>query len=81
MLQLAFLLAVMVAGNGQQEDFLRPWSANASMQGTPPGVPRAIFVTSWNPLSRKAALQHAALFETLVLCLYDLHFEAKQFRL
>jgi hypothetical protein len=81
MLPLAFFLGLMVAAIAQQEDFLRPWSANASMQSAPPVVPRAIFVTSWNPHSRKAALQHAQLFETAVLCLYDLHFEAKQFRL
>lgn len=73
-------MGVMVVGRGQQDDFLRPWIANSSMQSAP-AVPRAIFVSNWNAEGRKVALQRAHLFETAILCLYDLHFEAKQFRL
>lgn len=77
---LLLLVGVIVGLGWGQEDFLRPWIANSSLQSAPV-VPRAIFVSNWDGQGRKVALQHGHLFESAIICLYDLHFEAKQFRL
>lgn len=53
----AFLLLLVVLGVvlSQQDNFLRPWIVNSSIQSAPV-VPRAIFVSNWNAEGRKMAL-------------------------
>jgi hypothetical protein len=77
---LCLLLLLLPALLAAEDDFLRFWPANASLHPAPV-VPRTLFVTSWNAQGRRAAIHHASKFESVVLCLYDLRFEEKQFRL
>jgi hypothetical protein len=74
------LLAIVVLVGGEDDSFLKFWPNNSSVQSDPE-VPRSLFITSWSAQGRKNAIQQASKFESIVLCLYDLRFEEKNFRL
>jgi hypothetical protein len=71
---LPLLLATLVLGVAENDDFLTFWPENYPTFESPT-VPRALFVTSWNSQGRRAAISHANKFSTAILCLYDLRFD------
>jgi len=77
---LPLLLSMLVLAMAENDDFPTFWLENSSSLESPT-VPRALFVTSWNSQGRKAAIRHASKFSTAILCLYDLRFDEKQFKL